>query len=50
VQVARLGEMIEAGALEPDKVNQADNSPVILANLRAAALNLQRMLDAGLKL
>ena len=50
VQVARLGELIESGALEPDKVNQADNSSVILANLRAAALNLQRMLDAELKL
>jgi CheY-like chemotaxis protein/HPt (histidine-containing phosphotransfer) domain-containing protein len=50
VQVARLGELIESGALEPDKVNQADNSSVVLANLRAAALNLQRMLDAELKL
>jgi CheY-like chemotaxis protein len=49
VQVARLGELIESGALEPSKVNQQDNSSVILANLRAAARNLQRMLDAELK-
>jgi CheY-like chemotaxis protein len=50
VQIARLGELIESGALDPSKVNQSDNSTVILADLRAAALNLQRMLDAELKL
>jgi CheY-like chemotaxis protein len=54
VQIARLGELIESGALDPDRaaagVNQSDNSTVILADLRAAALNLQRMLDAELKL
>ena len=49
VQVARLGELIESGGLEPAPVNQSDNSKVILADLRAAALNLQRMLDAELK-
>lgn len=50
VQVARLGELIESGALETAKVNQSDNSSVIIADLRAAASNLQRMLDAELKL
>ncbi|MGO9337686.1 MAG: response regulator [Terracidiphilus sp.] len=49
VQVARLGELIESGGLEPAGVNQSDNSNAILADLRAAALNLQRMLDAELK-
>jgi CheY-like chemotaxis protein len=48
VQVARLGELIESGGLEPAGVNQSDNRSVILADLRAAALNLQRMLDAEL--
>jgi CheY-like chemotaxis protein len=48
-QVARLGDLIESGVLEPSKGNQPDNSSVILANLRAAASNLQRMLDAELK-
>jgi len=59
VQVARLGELVEFGALEPQKthertkvttpINQSDNSSVILADLRAAGFNLQRMLDAELK-
>ena len=49
VQVARLGELIESGGLESAAVNQSDNSSVILADLRAAAINLQRMLDAELK-
>jgi CheY-like chemotaxis protein/HPt (histidine-containing phosphotransfer) domain-containing protein len=49
VQVARLGEMVESGALELAAVNQSDNSSVILSDLRAAALNLQRMLDAEIK-
>jgi CheY-like chemotaxis protein len=48
-QVARLGEMIESGALEPSKVNQSDNRSIILADLRTAANNLQRMLDAEFK-
>jgi CheY-like chemotaxis protein len=48
-QVARLGDLIEEGAIEPSKGNQSDNSSVILANLRAAARNLQRMLDSELK-
>jgi CheY-like chemotaxis protein len=48
-QVARLGDLIESGALEPSKGNQSDNSSTVLANLRAAARNLQRMLDAELK-
>jgi CheY-like chemotaxis protein len=50
LQVARLGELVESGALETAKGNQPDNSSFILADLRAAAVNLQRMLDAELKL
>jgi CheY-like chemotaxis protein len=49
VQVARLGEMIESGAFEKASVNQSDNSSIILADLRAAAINLQRILDAEIK-
>lgn len=49
VQVARLGELVESGGLEPSEVNHLDNSNVILADLRAAANNLQRMLDAEIK-
>lgn len=49
IQVARLGEMIESGAFEKAGVNQSDNSSVILGDLRAAANNLQRMLDAEMK-
>jgi CheY-like chemotaxis protein len=49
VQVARLGELVESGSLELAAVNQSDNSSPILADLRAAALNLQRMLDAEIK-
>lgn len=49
VQVARLGEMVESGAFEQASVNQSDNSSVILSDLRAAANNLQRMLDAEMK-
>jgi CheY-like chemotaxis protein len=49
VQVARLGELVETGALETAAVNQSDNSNVIIQDLRAAALNLQRMLDAEIK-
>jgi len=57
--VARLGEKVESGALEPQRgrertkvtipVNQSDNSSSILADLRAAGVNLQRMLDAEFK-
>jgi HPt (histidine-containing phosphotransfer) domain-containing protein len=53
LQVSRLGELIEAGGLEPVQaafgVNQSDNSSMILTDLRSAAVNLQRMLDAELK-
>lgn len=48
VQLARLAGDIEAGALEP-KVNQSDNSSVILADLESAAQNLQRMLEVEFK-
>jgi CheY-like chemotaxis protein len=48
-QIARLGERIESGVLEPTAVNQSDNSSMILADLRTAALNLQRMLDAEIE-
>jgi CheY-like chemotaxis protein len=49
VQAARLGSLIEAGALEPSTVNQVDNSSTIIQDLRAAAHNLQRILDAEFK-
>jgi len=58
MQVARLGEMIESGGLEfgggeltqvTSDVNQSDNSRIILSDLRDAAVNLQRMLDAEMK-
>jgi CheY-like chemotaxis protein/HPt (histidine-containing phosphotransfer) domain-containing protein len=49
IQVARLGEIVESGAFEKASVNQSDNSSVILGDLRAAANNLQRMLDAEMK-
>lgn len=49
VQVARLGELVESGGLEPAEVNQSDNRAIILADLRAAGVNLQRMLDAEIK-
>ena len=53
VQAARLGESIESGGLEPHTsasgVNQVDNSFTIIQDLRAAALNLQRILDAEFK-
>ena len=49
IQVARIGEMIESGAFEQASVNQSDNSTVILGDLRAAANNLQRILDAEIK-
>jgi HPt (histidine-containing phosphotransfer) domain-containing protein len=53
VQVARLGEKIESGALEPhastSAVNQVDNSTAMIQDLRDAALNLQRILEAEFK-
>jgi CheY-like chemotaxis protein len=53
VQVARLGQLIESGCLEitqvTSNVNQSDNSKAILSDLRVAAENLQRMLDAEIK-
>jgi CheY-like chemotaxis protein len=53
LQVSRLGELIEAGGLEPVQaafgVNQSDNSSMILTDLRSAAVNLQGMLDAEMK-
>lgn len=48
VQLARLGALVEAGALDP-KVNQSDNSSTILADLRTAQENLKRMLDVEFK-
>lgn len=52
-QVARIGQLIESGGLEPRStspgVNQVDNSPPLLKDLRSAALNLQRILDAEFK-
>ena len=48
VQLARLGAAIESGGLEVT-VNQPDNSTNILADLRAAQENLQRMLDVEFK-
>jgi HPt (histidine-containing phosphotransfer) domain-containing protein len=47
-QLARLGAVIEAGGLEVT-VNQPDNSAQILADLRSAAENVQRMLDVEFK-
>jgi CheY-like chemotaxis protein len=49
-QVARLGASVESGALEPrGGVNQVDNSSMIIDDLRAAANNLQRILEAEIK-
>lgn len=48
VQLARLGALVESGALEP-KVNQSDNSSIILADLGTAQENLKRMLDVEFK-
>jgi CheY-like chemotaxis protein/HPt (histidine-containing phosphotransfer) domain-containing protein len=44
-QAARLGALIEIGALGKDS-NQLDNSARFLRDLRAAALSLERMLEA----
>ncbi len=48
VQLARLGALVESGALEPD-VNQSDNSSIILADLGTAQENLKRMLEVEFK-
>jgi CheY-like chemotaxis protein/HPt (histidine-containing phosphotransfer) domain-containing protein len=49
-QVARLGASVESGALEPRTgVNQVDNSSMIIEDLRTAANNLQRILEAEIK-
>ena len=44
-QAARLGALIESGALDMGG-NQLDNSRRFLGDLRTAALNLERMLEA----
>ena len=47
-----LGALVESGGLEPraaSGVNQVDNSSTIIQDLRDAALNLQRMLEAEFK-
>ncbi len=48
-QIARLGQIVEAGGLEPSSVNQVDNSLTIIRDLRDAAANLQRMLEGEFK-
>jgi HPt (histidine-containing phosphotransfer) domain-containing protein len=49
-QAARLGALIESGVLEPRAgVNQVDNSSMFIEDLRAAANNLQRILEAEIK-
>ncbi|MGA2560353.1 MAG: response regulator [Terracidiphilus sp.] len=45
-QIARLGHLIEAGGLEPSTINHVDDSLAIIHDLRAAAVNLQRILEA----
>jgi CheY-like chemotaxis protein len=47
VQAARVGALLEAAPLEP-KDNQLDNRAALLRDLRAAALGLERMLNAEL--
>jgi CheY-like chemotaxis protein/HPt (histidine-containing phosphotransfer) domain-containing protein len=48
LQAARIGALIEGGGIEVTGtgVNQVDNSAAVLRDLRAAAANLRRMLDA----
>jgi CheY-like chemotaxis protein len=46
-QAAQLGALLEAVPLAP-KDNQLDNSAALLSDLRAAALGLERMLNAEL--
>jgi len=38
--------LIEAGGLEPSTINHVDDSLAIIHDLRAAAVNLQRILEA----
>ena len=45
LQAARLGALIESGILEGEG-NQLDNKASVLRDLRSAALNLERMLEA----
>ncbi len=47
MQAARLGALLQAGALEQDHTgrNQLDNSNAMLSELRAAAHNLESMLN-----
>jgi CheY-like chemotaxis protein len=47
IQAARLGALLEAVTVDW-KDNQLDNSAILLADLRAAAQGLKRMLDAEL--
>jgi CheY-like chemotaxis protein len=53
LQVAGIGHLIESGGLEPrpssSGVNQLDNSSALVQDLRSAARNLQRILDAEFK-
>jgi len=46
LQAARLGALLESGMLE-SKSNQLDNNSRAIGDLRAAARNLESMLDAG---
>jgi HPt (histidine-containing phosphotransfer) domain-containing protein len=45
LQAARLGALIESGVLEGEG-NQLDNNSSVLRDLRSAARNLERMLEA----
>jgi hypothetical protein len=45
LQAARLGALLEAVPLKP-KSNHLDNSTELLSDLRAALLNLERMLNS----
>ena len=45
LQAARLGARLEAVLRDPES-NQLDNSATLLTDLRAAARNLERMLEA----
>jgi hypothetical protein len=47
VQAARVGALLEAAPLESED-NQLDNRAALLSDLRAAALGLERMLNAEL--
>lgn len=47
VQAAHVGALLEATPLKPED-NQLDNSAALLRDLRAAALGLERMLNAEL--